>query len=964
MLKDWVLSKLEVVKDSPRVLVSDPLQLLKPDSVINEFATSNGFTAIPASTNLVFRELYETASSHPETPKILLIDRTPESRKAGSAINKAPPLFYPDFMAKTPNEARICLDLRQFLNEKTGDPNWPHETNKSRYAKLIVRNLEGTIRAHANLRTADESRFTDHDFRTIVAFAALGVPEKAFKKLDSRDLWTIGLLKHEELSELDKLAEDIIKPIKDQFLEAEPPFCWFGDHDPEMVIRVFYLSAILAQHFNNWQLMLANIDPSLKPLSNIKTEVLKEAAPKLVELDPIQADSDLSDLEGSLSQESLKLLLIDQMKITDAKNFASVIEKEEYSTFLRSLALLMALEDLLTSEASLTEHRKINDVISGGRKGARFVDLRESSSWSNLKRAYLLAYEIRHLRSSLFEALRKIRVTKDDFSFEFFRDLWNKKEINRLEYNLSCLARLAEGQRLLPGSSDRLPKEFLESLDHIKQRIQEVTEKTNGLLDEINLRFQEMVKKQYPFWIAKDGEVILTSQFLRRCLKPHWDPEKEKAVLFIFDGMRYDIWDELFRPMLTGRMDLIKDYPASSLLPTETHITRKAISAGTYPDEFDSRRGEDDLLKEALAREFRYAGQVEVVNPEGAGTGETVHYRAGNLDVYIFELCDKELHKIKMKDLSDGRLVPSRPIAFIYKQLIRDILKNEVMEIVRGLSPGTKVFITADHGFVQVGREPVWFNEEDLNDPNDCRFLYCSLRESLAFSRIPDWVKEKMISFTPTQLRMPKSEIFISDHKTNTKITKTYQSIVFPKIGYYFSRKGGHKPDAFTHGGISIQEMMIPMVVLQVKQPDAGELKIELRGPKEAVEGEELELGIILSRPDDRKSSQDLRVDIEASYNYGQEEIALSQKVAYVSVLSEKEVVYRFVPDMTKLPASERLKEDTKIAITVTVSYRDGRRSVRRSRSHEFKVRINSEKIIRRMGNLGSILGLTPRGMR
>jgi hypothetical protein len=272
-----------------------------------------------------------------------------------------------------------------------------------------------------------------------------------------------------------------------------------------------------------------------------------------------------------------------------------------------------------------------------------------------------------------------------------------------------------------------------------------------------------MIKKQYPSWIAKDGEVILTSQFLRRCLKPHWDPVKEIAVMFIFDGMRYDIWDELFHPMLMGRMDLIKDYPASSLLPTETHITRKAISAGTYPDEFDSRRGEDDLLKEALAREFRYTGPVEVVNPEGAGTGETVHYRAGNLEVYIFELCDKELHKIKMKELPDGRLVTSRPIAFIYKQLIRDILKNEVMEIVRSLLPGTKVFITADHGFVHVGREPIWFKEEDLNDEYDCSYLNCRLKESLLFSRIPDWVKGNIISFTPTQLRMPSKEVIILD---------------------------------------------------------------------------------------------------------------------------------------------------------------------------------------------------------
>jgi hypothetical protein len=964
VLKDRVLSKLESVKDSPRVLVSDPLQLLKPDSVINEFATSNGFTAIPASTNLVFRELYETASSDPETPKILLIDRTPESRRARSAINKAPPLFYPDFLVKTPQEARINLDLRQFLKEITGDPNWPQETNEPRYARLIVKNLKGVIRAHENLRTADERRFTDHDFETIVVFAALGVPEKAFKKLDSNDLWTIGILKHEELSELAYLAQDIIKPIKDQFSEAEPPFCWFGDHDPERVIRAFYLSAILAQHFDNWQLLLANIDPSLIPLSNIKAEVLKEAAPKLVELDSIQAEADLSALESSLSKESLKLLLIDQMRILDAKSFASVIEKEGYSTFIRSLALLVALEDLLTSEASLSEHRKIYDQISGGPKGARFVDIRESSTWSNLKRAYLLAFEIRQRRSSLFEALRRMRVTKDDFSFEFFRDLWNAKKTNKLEYYLSCLGRLAEGQRLLPCSDDRLPKEFLDALGHIKHQIQETTNKTNDLLDEINLRFQEMIKKQYPSWIAKDGEVILTSQFLRRCLKPHWDPVKEKAVMFIFDGMRYDIWDELFHPMLMGRMDLIKDYPASSLLPTETHITRKAISAGTYPDEFDSRRGEDDLLKEALAREFRYTGPVEVVNPEGAGTGETVHYRAGNLEVYIFELCDKELHKIKMKELPDGRLVTSRPIAFIYKQLIRDILKNEVMEIVRGLSPGTKVFITADHGFVHVGREPIWFKEEDLNDEYDCSYLNCRLKESLLFSRIPDWVKGNIISFTPTQLRMPSKEVIILDRKTNTTITKTYQSIVFPKIGYYFSRKGGHKPDAFTHGGISIQEMMIPMIVLQVKQPDAGELKIELRGCKEAVEGEEFELGIILSRPDDRKSPQDLRVDIEASYNCCLGDIALPQKVSYLPALSEKEVFYRFVPDMTKLPASERLKEDIRFTITVSVSYQEGRKPIRRSRSHEFMVKINSEKIIRRMGNLGSILGLTPRGMR
>ena len=966
MLQNWILSKLECVKDSPRVLVRDPLRLLRPDSIINEFAKNNNYTAIPASTNLVFRELYENAFADPEVKKILIIDRTPLSRQIKQASNKAPPLFYPDFLAKTTEEARLDLNLRQFLVEQTQDPLWPQQTNESRYAKLMVINLPGVIRAHANLRTADERRFTDYDFKTIIAFAALGVADKAFKNLDPEDLWTIGLLKHKELTDLEKLAPEIIKPIKEQFSRAEAPFCWFGkNEDTERIVRAFYLSAILSQHFENWQLLLANIDPSLKPLSGMKTSILKEEAPRLVMLNPVQAEYDLKDMEDTLSRESLKLLLIDQMKITETSRFASVIEKEGYSTLIRSLALLTALDDLLAVESDSREHKKIHDMLFGSRNEGRFVDIRESDTWSDLKEAYHLAFQIRQLRMALFESLRRMRIAKvEDFSFELFRDLWNTKKINNLEYDLSSLGRLSEGQKLLPRASDNLPQEFTEILDRVKQRIQEVTEKSNSLLDEINLFFQEMVKRQYPTWIAKDTQVVLTSQFIRRCLKPNWDAEKEKAVLFIFDGMRYDIWDELFRPMLASRVDLIKEYPASSLLPSETHITRKAICAGTYPDEFDTSRGEDRLLNKALAKEFRYAGEVEVVNPEGAGTGETVRYRAGNLDVYIFELCDKELHKIKMKELQDGRLVPSRPMAFIYQQLLKDILKHEVMEIVRGLAPGTKIFVTADHGFVRVGREPIWFKEEDLNDDYDCSYLNCRLKESLLFSRIPDRVKDNIIGFTPAQLRIPKSEIVL-DRKTNTKITKTYQSIVFPRIGYFFSRRGGHKPDAFTHGGISIQEMLIPMVVMQAKSPEAGELKIDaINGPKESVEGEEIEFSILVSSPDLGKASKGLRVDVVANYSYADENFSLPQKVIYPSSSAEEKIVYQFLPDLTALSPEDRSKGEVKTTFMVTLSYLEGRRQMRRSRYHDFTVRLNLQRIIRRVGNLGNILGLTPKGLR
>ena len=200
MLRRWVLTKLEAAKDNKRILLRDSLRLLpEADGGIHGFARENGFTVLVAATNLVFRELYERAIADSGTKKMLVIDRAPLRRRTTQTLTKAPPPFYPDFLANTPEDARIDVDLRLFLKTTTGDPNWPAETNDPSYARLIAKSLDGVLRAHQNLRTAHPGRFTDHDFKTIVAFAALGVSEAAFKKLDAAQYWKIALLGHETL---------------------------------------------------------------------------------------------------------------------------------------------------------------------------------------------------------------------------------------------------------------------------------------------------------------------------------------------------------------------------------------------------------------------------------------------------------------------------------------------------------------------------------------------------------------------------------------------------------------------------------------------------------------------------------------------------------------------------------------------------------------------------------------------
>lgn len=966
MLQAWVLEKLEIVKDAPRVVVRDPLQLLpKNDGSLHTFGTANHFVVIIASTNLVFRQLYELTLEDKDAKKILLVDRTPLKRRVTQVPDQAPALFYPDLLARLPAQAVIELDLRQFLREQTGDPNWPQEANTPPYARLIGRDPAAVLRAYENLRATAPGRFTDHDFQSIVAFAALGIPESAFKQLDASAYWKIGLGGHDALRELEMLAPEVTRPIHHVLERAPAPFKWLADGDPDRVVRAFYLSAILAQHLPNWNLLLANLDPTLQTYAAIDDKILAQATSQLIALDQRQAERDLTDGEDSLDKRALELL-IEQLKLSTPDGFASVLQKENYSTLLRSLALMLALDNLLSTQPSRGARERVLDSLSAPADGAqtRFVERRASVAWAHLKQAYELASELQDLRAEMQAFLKQLDVTRGDkLTLQFFREVWNTKRLNRMEYFHSALQRAVDSGEFFPRREEELPSLFSNRVAAIEKQVRALGDQMQQQLDKVNARFQEMVFARYGTWVKQDEEVRLTAQFLRRVVKPHWDPQKEKAVVLIFDGMRYDIWDEMLRPLAQERMEVIEDYAASSILPSETHLTRKALSAGTFPDEFDDGANESDLLQAGLKRVFGLNTTVEVLNPEGSGTGETVRYRAGNLDWYIFELCDKELHKISYKTLQDGRSVPSRPLSFIYDQHIKNIIDTEVSKILHSLAPGTKVFITADHGFGKIAREYLFVEESWLNEPDDCKYVNARLRETLSDAGASGKTKNNSWEFSITKLRLPAQEDEMN-RATNKLIHKTYASVIFPKTGFAFKRpRANFSPDAYSHGGISIQELTIPMVVLRVKARDQGLLVLDaIMGLSQGVEGQEVTFTLPL-RLAPSAGLDELRVDVEAHYGNESAQTALARQVLYVSAQPQT-IVYTFTPDTQNATDDERHNGEMQRTLTITVRYKDGRRSMARTQAFPFTVKLNSEKIIRRVGNLGNILGLTPKSVR
>jgi len=971
LLNDWIKDKLETVRGYDHVLVKDHYGLLgRADRLIDQFGSEAAYVVVTGATNLAFRMCYETVVES-GARRIMVVDRTPLNRLRNISASTAPPLFYPDFLAAAPDDARINLDVRQFLRDITGDPEWPALCNDQGYARLIVAHLDGVVRAHKNLRRAKTQGFTDFDFKTVIAFAALGLPELAFKKLRSEDYWRIGLLGHQIMKDLDQLTGEVLKPIKQQLLQAPAPFCWFADQDAEKVVTGFYLSAILAQHTDKWNLLLANIDPGLSCFKQVEEKVLTETTPRLIKRDPHQAKRDVREVEGSLNQEDLDLLLVKELRIDTPAGFISIIEKEKYSNLFRSLALLMALDDCLSEKPSPDAIKKLKEQLYSADKSECFADHWQSESWARLSEAYKLAVEIHNLRRQLFSLLKNIRVKKpEQLGFKYYWQQWNQQKLNRLEYYLSSLERLLDTGVILPKRETDLPGLFLQALSRAQKRVRAISDEAHYQLDEVNRSFQDLVALQYPRWMAGKDEVVLTSQFISRCLKPNWDPQNEKAVIFIFDGMRYDIWEELLYPALAEKLELLQDYPAVSILPTETQLTRKAISAGTFPDRFDTKSGEDKLLKEGLGREMGVRQEVLVINPEGHGTGETVHYRCGKLDVYIFELCDMELHGIHLKKLGDGREVPARPLAFIYQQLIKNILDHEVMAIIRSLEPGAKVFITADHGFVRLGRQPVWFDDGDLNEQLDCSYQNTMLKVAFDQVNLKKELKAAMIAFSPQELRLPSREKrFVKAQ--GQLMEKEFQSIVFPRPGYSFKRQGSpYNPDAYSHGGVSLQEMIIPMAVMRVKA-DIDSLIIAgpLTGPTEVLEGEEIEARVRLEYKAPVLFGAELRVDVDAYYtplpgNSPAEQVELAHQVLYVGAAGS-EIIYRFKPGDDEAAKQERIDGAMKRLLTIELKYKDGLRTVRQSLNRVFLVKLNSEQVVRRVPtHLGNILGLAPRKMR
>lgn len=926
VLEQWILEKLEPHKAASVLIVRDPQRMIQSGAeAVDGWAEGHGFTVLFCTGNLALREMYEAMREDTEL-RTLLVDRSRSDTRT--------PLFYPDLEVKAGRKRQMTLTLRDFLIEQTGDATWPQAVNERNIARLLLTHFPNVFEAYRQLRAVRPTGFSDSDLHKIVLGAALSI--NPFGKLSVSEVRRVAMEHHRTLDDLKAVLPAAAMEVWRGALAKVPkPFCWLLDRDADLVVRAFTLAAILHQHGLDHRLLLSNLDPQLHPYREIEDDFLALALREQVVADPDRVATDVRAVERYLLDDNgaLTALLRDQLRLDDPVHARAALERERLSPLIRNLALLSLLADLLTNR-NLKFHRTVQQLLADQDRRTDIPALRRpDEQWLTLTNVYARACTTLELVGRLGKTAKKLLVTPEDaLDFATFDGLWNEDHVNRFDYYSSDLERTLRVGSLLPVAQRLLWPELAQRWAGARQSLAATMQAANQALDAVNHAFQNLYRRHYADWIQRsDAPAVFTHQFLDRMLKAHWDPQgKRKAVILVFDGMRTDAFHELLLPVLTEHYRVIASQPGSAILPTETHLSRKALAAGVLPAKF-AATSELELLKRWLKETWKLNPYFEVVKDDDTvASGMTVRYQSEKLEYIIFNFTDKNLHN------------NPQDLAFIYDNTVREIIRQDVRSVLRDLPDDALLFVTSDHGFAPVPNQRFKIEADWVAAADEVNYRVARTRK-----QVPEEARPSLVEFDARTLGIPLASAGGVVH-----------SIVFPRPGLTLQRPNtGFHPDRYTHGGLSMAECFVPMVVLGPPDAQPPLLRIERFVQSGSVrEGEPLTLELAL-----------------APARIGAEEQVINIAFSLLEIGQRREIfggrpaVYTmtWTPKLDDVGDAARATGEVRIPVTAIVTWQEGEAGVRLSRTLDVRIKLDTTRLRRRVDSkLDLLMGKVPKGLQ
>ncbi|TAK60369.1 MAG: response regulator [Bacteroidetes bacterium] len=334
---------------------------------------------------------------------------------------------------------------------------------------------------------------------------------------------------------------------------------------------------------------------------------------------------------------------------------------------------------------------------------------------------------------------------------------------------------------------------------------------------ECNVEFSKFVERNYRDWLEQKNRPALSIDVVDKFVIPELQ-EQKSVFLFVIDCMRLDQW-LTFEEVLREYYTISRQY-YYSILPTATPYSRNAIFSGAYPDEIEVRfpeiweQWEDDdnsrnkhepeflvnLLQRRKVNIKPDPKYVKILDPEyGRGIEQNIlSFTNNKLTSIVVNFVDMLAH-----GRSDSQLLKEiAPNESAYRSLTKSwFMHSSLLGMLRTLShqKNVTIVITTDHGSIRSLRHTKVIADRQAS--TNLRYKFG--RNLKADERHAIFVKD------PKEFRLPRRGITV-----NYLIAKEDFYFVYPTD---FHKYVAQYRDSFQHGGISMEEMILPAIKLEPK---------------------------------------------------------------------------------------------------------------------------------------------------
>ncbi len=334
--------------------------------------------------------------------------------------------------------------------------------------------------------------------------------------------------------------------------------------------------------------------------------------------------------------------------------------------------------------------------------------------------------------------------------------------------------------------------------------------------NEANAQFAKFVKKTYVDWINSKpaGTPVMSHTLMRTKILPEAEKHK-KTTLLLIDNFRYDQWRSV-NALLHPYFDIAQDEFYCSILPSATQYARNAIFAGLMPlaiDKLmpekwlnDNEDGGKNLYEEEFLRRLvQSTGKNykmtfdKLVRPEQGRKliDNLSRIYDADFSVIVYNFLDILSHARTETEII--RELTEDEAAF--RSLTRSWFEHsDLFIILKHLAEkGHTVIITTDHGTIRVDN-PV----KVVGDRETSANLRYKTGRNLSYND-----KEVMVINKPEEAQLPKSNLTSSYIFASGRDFFVYPNNTNQFVRYY--------KNTFQHGGISMEEMIVPYIVLSPK---------------------------------------------------------------------------------------------------------------------------------------------------